>query len=171
MSVYIFGSGASIYNDKITAHKEYNTPTSDTIVQKLSTMDLNENTTPKDVIIYGDKLRSELENIRQIFLDDPQTKDSKDYENFLKIKMEIFEYIDDLIRTYRLYVDASKLTANRKAALKNKILTIGLKLRSLISSYNTSGIFMSKNLTATIPTKNSREEIIRSRLLQSIGEF
>lgn len=172
MSVYIFShDGASIYGDNITSTTilhQLDSSSSDT--HKLSTIELKMMTTSSEIIAYGDKIRSELEEIRQIYIDNPHVA-TTEYNKFLNVQTEILGHVDDLIYLYRHLQDASKLTANRKEATKNKIYNVGLKLRSLIQSYNTSGIFTNKNFSVAVPFKNSRDEIIRSRLLQEIGEF
>lgn len=169
MSVYVFSDGKNIYKEKTYDNFSMSHISTKDDTKKLSVITLEEKTSVDKLIQYSDILRNELRDIEQLFLNNPTQQN--DYTKFLDIKQEIFEKIDKLIELYQLYNDVSKLTVDRKTAIRNKILNIGLELRSIIQSFNTSGIFVSKNNRAIVPTPNSYEQILRSRLLQSIPEL
>lgn len=172
MSIYIFGEGKSIYGDNTNAIfgdiSSSTSPQSKASLPRLSTMVLRENTKASEITEYANRLRSELEEIRQVFFKDPKPQHTKDYDKFLNVQRELMNYTDDLTQLYHSYEAASQLTANRKPALRQKIVNIGMKISSLVKSYNTSGIFANKETFVAIPTPNSYEEMIRSRLLQSL---
>lgn len=177
MSIYIFGEGKSIYgdnvNNKILSGNEYVSSTSTTSsfkspMPRLSTMTLRENTKAHEIAEYATTLRSELEEIRQLFFKDPKPQNTKDYDKFLKIQQQLMNYTDELTQLYRGYEAASQLTANRKPAIRDKIVSVGMKISALVRSYNTSGIFASSESFVAIPTPNSYEEVMRAKLLQSL---
>jgi hypothetical protein len=175
MSVYIFGEGRSIYGDNtnttiLRSGGEYisTTSSSKSPIPRLSTMVLREGTKSSEIVEYATTLRSELEQIRQIFFNNPKPQYMKDYNKFLKIQQQLMSHTDELTQLYRGYETASQLTANRKTALREKIANVGMKISALVRSYNTSGIFVSNENFVTIPTADSYEEVMRTKLLQSL---
>lgn len=173
MSIYIFGEGKSIYgdnvNNKILSGGEYvSSASSKSPTPRLSTVILRENTKASEIAEYATTLRSELEEIRQVFFKDPKPQHMKDYNKFLKIQQQLMNYTDELTQLYQGYEAASQLTANRKTALRDKIVSIGMKISALVRSYNTSGIFAGGESFVAIPTPNSYEEVMRAKLLQSL---
>lgn len=172
MSVYIFGNGKSVYGDAVNKILSTNTQENRTSIDqkrpKLSTIILKENTNVSEIIDYSKTLRSELEEIRQIFYEQPQLGQTKQYDKFLKVQQSLMDYCDELIELYQSYGKASTLTANRKPAIREKILNVGLKMSGLIRSYNTSGIFAGRETLVTIPIENSYENVLRERLLKTL---
>lgn len=167
MSVYIFGEGKSIYNENLNAPivaSEYSSQSGKT--PYLSTIVLKDNTTVSEITEYSNKLREELEEVRQIFFKRPNHEQMKEYNKFLKVQQLLMNYMEELIQLYQSYELALQQTANRKQAIRQKIFNVGVKVSSLIRSYNTSGIFASKDALVAIPTSNSYDETIRARLLE-----
>lgn len=177
MSVYIFSEGKSVYGDAIASNKvlvsgAYYGPHSIDVSGKerpqLSTMVLRENTTASEIIEFSRTLRGELEQIRQLFFSEPKPEHLKDYEKFLRVQQRLLDYGDELVELYQAYEAASQLTANRKSAIRQKIINVGLKISALVRSYNTSGMFANKETFVSVPMPNSYEEVLRARLLQSL---
>lgn len=166
MSVYIFGNGKSVYGDAVGATEHILSVNSTS--PQLSTIILKESTTASEIVEYSKRLRTELEEIRKKFFNDPKPEHIKDYNKFLLVQQELMNHCDDLIELYQKIENASQLTPNRRPALRQKIMKVGLKISSLISSYNTSGIFVGRDLFVSVPTPNSYEEILRVRLLKAL---
>ena len=173
MSIYIFGEGKSIYGDNVnntvlSGGASSSSSSTSVVTPRLSTMVLRENTKASEIEEYATALRRELEEIRQVFFKDPKPQYMKDYNKFLNIQQQLMNYTDELTQLYRGYEAASQLTANRKTALRDKIISVGMKISALVRSYNTSGIFASSESFVAIPSPSSYEEVMRAKLLQSL---
>lgn len=172
MSVYIFGQGKSIYNENLGTPIVFGVATTSTTqlnTPQLSTIVLKDNTTVSEIMDYSNKLREELEEIRKIFFKYPKPENMKEYNKFLRVQQQLMNYLEELTELYQSYELALQQTANRKQAIRQKIFNVGIKISSLIRSYNTSGIFASRDTAfVSIPTPNSYEEAVRSRLLQAL---
>lgn len=167
MSVYIFSSGMSLYADSDDQISAFQSTLGDK--SSLSTIVLTESTTANEIISYGHTLRNELEQIRQIFIREANPMHTKDYEKFLRMQVQLLSYVDELAQLFSSYEDAKRLTVDRGSGIKQKIVNLGMKISSIIRSYNTSGMFAYKDTLVSVPTKSSYESVVKSKLLETIN--
>lgn len=172
-SVYIFGNDKSIYKTRNGISHDTETSSTSSSLPILSVLRITRNTTEADLHAYAERLRGELEVIRQLYLADAKPESKKDYDDFLKVQQKLLTNVETIIELYGSYLDASKLLTadNRETSIKERIKSLNNESISLIQSYNNSGIFMNREFSVVVPSSKSYESVVRSRLLKAVGEL